>query len=121
LAQAKTLEELQEARWVLPETDMGYYRQLQLTMAAFYQAGPPPLRTDSVVCGLNMVLQSDYLTIVARAMYAPFHLEDKLCLLDIDSLPEAEFCVFYSQKSPLTFAARRFLELLRLKCQQYPW
>lgn len=121
LEQATTLAEVQDARWVFPETDMGYYRQLQMTMIDFYQSCQTPLRTDSVVCGLNMVLQADYLTVVARAMYAPFGLQDKLRLLDIDTLPDADFCVFYSQKSPLTFATRRFLELLRLKCQEYRW
>jgi len=121
LANATRLEELQDARWVLPETDMGYYQQLQLA-DGFYQAGSEtPVRTDSVVCGLNMVLQSDYLTIVARAMRAPFGLQEQLCLLNIDTLPQAEYCVLYSQKSPLTFAARRFLDLLRNQCQSYDW
>lgn len=122
LAGATTLEELQGARWVLPETDMGYYQQIQLSMNGFNApAGETPVRTDSVVCGLNMVLQSDYLTIVAKAMRAPFGLQDRLCLLNIDTLPEAEYCVLYSQKSPLTFAARRFLDLLRSHCQSYHW
>lgn len=122
LENATTLDALQDARWVLPETDMGYYQQLQLSMGTFYhQSAEMPVRTDSVVCGLNLVLQSDYLTIVARAMGSPFGLEDKLHLLPIDSLPQAEYCVLYSQKSPLTFAARRFLDLLRAHCQAYIW
>ncbi|WP_192938014.1 hypothetical protein [Rahnella sikkimica] len=54
-------------------------------------------------------------------MSAPFGLQDRLCLLNSDTLPEAEYCVLYSQKSPLTFAARRFLDLLRSQCQSYDW
>lgn len=122
LAGSTTLEELQDARWLLPETDMGYYQQIRVSLGGFHQpAAEMPVHTDSVVCGLNMVLQSDYLTIVARAMKAPFGLQDRLSVLNIDTLPQAEYCVLYSQKSPLTFAARRFLDLLRSQCHAYDW
>ena len=120
LAEATTFDALQNARWVLPETDMGYYQQLTVN-----ELLPPlaqtPLRTDSMISGLSLVLKSDYLTIVARAMQAPFGLQDQLCLLNIDSLPQAEYHVLYSQKSPLTFTARRLLDLLRQQCQTYHW
>lgn len=120
LAEATTFDALQNARWVLPETDMGYYQQL-----AVNELLPPlaetPVRTDSMISGLSLVLASDYLTIVARAMQAPFGLHNQLCMLNIDSLPQAEYHVLYSQKSPLTFAARRLLDLLRQHCQAYHW
>ena len=109
-----------EFQTLAPETDMGYYQQL-----AVNELLPPlaqtPLRTDSMISGLSLVLASDYLTIVARAMQAPFGLQDQLCMLNIDSLPQAEYHVLYSQKSPLTFAARRLLDLLRQHCQAYHW
>lgn len=122
LAQATSLDELREAKWLLPETDMGYYQQLQAVLGSFYQQLiHAPIRSDSVVCGLNMVMQTNYLTIVARAMNAPFNLHHQLVTLPIDSLPQAQYCVLYSQKSPLTVTARRFLDLLRLHCQRHPW
>ncbi|WP_337263945.1 MULTISPECIES: LysR substrate-binding domain-containing protein [unclassified Serratia (in: enterobacteria)] len=122
LAQATTLHELHEAKWLLPETDMGYYQQLQTLLGNFYQQlSQRPIRSDSAVCGLNMVLKADYLTIVARAMNTPFYLHQELVALPIDDLPQAQYCVLYSQKSPLTVTARRFLDLLRSHCQHYPW
>ncbi|WP_431224677.1 LysR substrate-binding domain-containing protein [Serratia sp. L9] len=122
LGQATSLDELCEAKWLLPETDMGYYQQLQSVLGSFYQQLiHAPIRSDSVVCGLNMVMQTNYLTIVARAMSAPFNLQHQLVTLPIDSLPQAQYCVLYSQKSPLTVTARRFLDLLRLHCQRYAW
>lgn len=122
LAQATSLDDLREAKWLLPETDMGYYQQLQSVLGSFYQQLiHAPIRSDSVVCGLNMVMQSNYLTIVARAMSTPFNLQHELVTLPIDSLPQAQYCVLYSQKSPLTVTARRFLDLLRLHCQRYAW
>jgi len=122
LAQATSLDELHGAKWLLPETDMGYYQQLQTVLGSFYQQlTNKPIRTDSAVCGLNMVLEADYLTIVARAMNTPFHLQQKLVTLPIDSLPQAQYCVLHSQKSPLTITARRFLHLLSNHCQRYRW
>lgn len=122
LAQATSLDELREAKWLLPETNMGYYQQLQSVLSTFYQQlTTTPIRSDSVVCGLNMVLEANYLTIVARAMRAPPYLQQQLVVLPIDSLPQAQYCVLYSQKSPLTITARRFLDLLRDHCQRYRW
>ncbi|MFC0227809.1 LysR substrate-binding domain-containing protein [Serratia aquatilis] len=122
LAQAKSLDELREAKLVLPETDMGYYQQLQSVLGTFYQQLPhTPIRSDSVAYGLSMVLEAGYLTIVARAMATPLYLQHKLVALPIDCLPQAQYCVLYSQKSPLTITARRFLDLLRTYCQRYRW
>lgn len=122
LAQATSLDELREAKWLLPETDMGYYQQLRAVLGTFYQQlSRSPIRSDSVTCGLNMVLEADYLTIVARAMSAPFYLQRRLVALPINTLPQAQYCVLYSQKSPLTVTARRFLDLLRAHCLRYPW
>lgn len=66
LAEATSLSELRRAKWLLPEANIGYYQQLQDELNEFYgQMHEAPIRTDSVICGLNMVLHSDYLTIVA--------------------------------------------------------
>jgi LysR family tdc operon transcriptional activator len=122
LAQATSLDDLRQAKWLLPETDMGYYHQLQSVLGNFYQQlTHAPIRSDSVVCGLNMVLETDCLTIVARAMSNPFSLRGKLAILPIDTLPQAQYGVLYSQKSPMTVTARRFLDLLRTHCQRYSW
>lgn len=77
LANESDLMALRRAKWLLPESPMGYYQQLQNELIHFYrQVAITPLRTDSVITGLNMVLESDYLTIVARAMSHPLQLGD---------------------------------------------
>ncbi len=101
---------------------MGYYQQLQNELIHFYrQVSITPLRTDSVIVGLQMVLESDYLTIVARAMSQPLQLGDKLVTLPVSTLPAAQYCAVWSQKSALTANARLFLNRLRSACQRYAW
>ncbi|MCT4705892.1 LysR substrate-binding domain-containing protein [Enterobacteriaceae bacterium H11S18] len=122
LEQATSLNDLRRAKWLLPETNVGYYQQLQDELNEFYgQIHEQPVWTESIVCGLNMVLQSDYLTVVARAMSMPLNLQDKISVLPITTLPSAQYCVAWSQKSALTETARQFLLSLRQACQGYNW
>jgi LysR family tdc operon transcriptional activator len=122
LAQATSLSELTEASWLLPETDMGYYQHLAILLEQHgCHAVKSPIRTDSLIGGLMMILNADYLTVVGDAMATPFYLEDRLCRLPINTLPAAQYCLVYSQKTPLTLTARRFLDLLRIHCQRYAW
>lgn len=122
LAHESDLLALRKARWLLPESPMGYYQQLQNELIHFYrQVSITPLRTDSVIVGLQMVLESDYLTIVARAMNQPLQLGEKLVTLPVSTLPAAQYCAVWSQKSALTANARLFLNRLRSACQRYAW
>ncbi|MEL4014581.1 LysR substrate-binding domain-containing protein [Dryocola clanedunensis] len=122
LEQASSVNDLRRAKWLLPETNVGYYQQLQDELNEFYgQIHEEPVWTESIVCGLNMVLESDYLTVVARAMSMPLHLQDRISVLPISTLPSAQYCVAWSQKSALTETARQFLLALRQACQGYKW
>lgn len=122
LAGVSDLLELRRAKWLLPESPMGYYQQLQNELAHFYrQLTFTPLRTDSVITGLNMVLKSDYLTVVAHAMSEPLGLEDKLVKLPLSTLPAAQYCAVWSHKSALTANTQQFLNQLRSACQRYAW
>ena len=122
LAQSHDLLALREAKWLLPESTEGYYHHLQNELMSFYrQIASTPLRTDSVITGLNMVLTADYLTVVARAMLNPLQLGEQLVALPVAQLPSAQYCVVWSQKSAMTTNARQFLALLREACQRYMW
>jgi LysR family tdc operon transcriptional activator len=122
LAEATDLMALRQAKWLLPESSMGYYQQLQNELSHFYrQVEVTPLRTDSVITGLNMVLSADYLTVVARAMCQPLRLDDKLVALPITQLPSAQYCAVWSQKSAMTTNARQFLIRLREACRGFSW
>lgn len=78
---------LRKAKWLLPESPMGYYQHLQNKLLHFYrQVSITPLRTDSVFVAFQMVLESDYLTIIARAMNQSLQLGDKIATLPISTL-----------------------------------
>ena len=122
LQNVTTFSELRRAKWVFPDAHPGYYQQLQDELTEFYRGlYEEPVWTESVISGLNMVLASDYLTVVARAMSNPFNLGERLSVLPIDNLPSAQYCVAWSQKSALTEAAREFLLALRAACREYRW
>lgn len=113
---------LRKAKWLLPESPMGYYQHLQNKLLHFYrQVSITPLRTDSVFVAFQMVLESDYLTIIARAMNQSLQLGDKIATLPISTLPAAQYCAVWSQKSALTQNANLFLNHLRSECQRYAW
>ena len=61
------------------------------------------------------------LTIVARAMSQPLQLEGKIVTLPVSTLPAAQYCAVWSQKSALTANAQQFLSRLRQACQGYSW
>lgn len=118
LANVSDLLALTRAKWLLPESTMGYYQQLQNELRYFYhQVEITPMRTDSVITGLQMMYKSDYLTVVARAMCEPM----RLVALPITQLPAAQYCAVWSQKSAMTTNARQFLMRLRDACRQFSW
>lgn len=122
LSRSSTFGELLEAKWILPKTDMGYYQQVQLEWSELYQhLITPAVHTDSFISGMNMVLETGYLVVVARAMVRSIWFQQQLAILPINNLPQAKYCVLWSQKSPLTNTARRFLDLLRDHCTRYNW
>lgn len=122
LENATSISELHRAKWLLPETKVGYYQQLSDELNDFYRKiYHEPIWTESVICALNMVLKSDYLTIVARAMSMPLYLEEKISVLPVDTLPSAQYCVAWSQKSALTETARQFVLSLREASLKYQW
>lgn len=118
LAEVRDLMALKRAKWLLPESSMGYYQQLQNELRYFYhQVEITPLRSDSVITGLQLMRKADYLTVVARAMCEPM----QLVALPVDQLPAAQYCAVWSQKSAMTTNARQFLVRMRDVCRQFSW
>lgn len=118
LAEVSDLMALKRAKWLLPESSMGYYQQLQNELRYFYhQVEIAPLRSDSVITGLQLMRKADYLTVVARAMCEPM----QLVALPIGQLPAAQYCAVWSQKSAMTTNARQFLIRMRDACRQFSW
>ncbi|MCZ4059987.1 LysR substrate-binding domain-containing protein [Pantoea sp. LMR881] len=116
----RSFDQLRDQRWIIPETEMGYYPLLSEYMADFYPSlTTPPLRTDSVVCGLRLVLEADFLAVVAQPMARSFGSE--VTILNLSAIPEAHYGVIWPKKSPLTLSSQRFLNLLRQRCDKYEW
>lgn len=123
LEHCTSLVQLQEAKWFLPATVMGYYKGLESLLDNLYQGLTyAPIRSDSMVTALNLILKSDYLTIVAKDTIPALDINNQLCMIPIeDDLPRASYSLIYLRKLPLTLAAKRFIDLLRWECQNYRW
>lgn len=117
------LEQLKDANWLVPATDMGYYQQLQQFLDNSHtQLASTPLSTDSVICGLNLVLNSDYLIIIAKSMSKPLMLGEHFAeIILTTSLPCATYSLIYPRNIPLTLTANRMIKILRWHCQKTNW
>ncbi|VEJ53225.1 LysR substrate-binding domain-containing protein [Pragia fontium] len=123
LEKCTNVAQLLEAKWFLPATSMGYYKGLESLFSNLYQAlHHAPIRSDSVVTALNLILNFDYLTIVASAMLPALDINNRLCMLPItEPLPQASYSLIYPRQRPLTLAAKRFTEVLHWESQQHSW
>ncbi len=119
LRHATNITQLGKANWLLPDDDMGYYQQLSQSLLQIApQSAHTILHGNSLLFGLTLVLSSDYLTLGSSAMLRLPFIRRMFCQLPILHLPSVEYSLLYSQKTPLTLTARRFIELIRYRCQQ---
>jgi len=119
LQHATSIAQLDQASWVLPDDDMGYYHKLSQSLLHITpQSEQPVLHSNSLLFGLTLVLSSDYLTLGAAAILRLPFIRHMFRQLPIPHLPSVEYSLLYSQKTPLTLTARRFIELVRQRCQQ---
>lgn len=119
LSNCTSLQELRKASWMLPETNMGYYKRLE---AYLWPIDGPLLRSDSVASILNMVLHGNHLSVIASASAKPLGISDQFCTLPIsDPLPEATYSLIYPRKAPLTETARLMIDVIRRHCKKFDW
>ncbi|WP_234418387.1 LysR substrate-binding domain-containing protein [Dongshaea marina] len=72
LSQCSTLRQLKQARWLMAQTDMGYYQSIGKQLACIdFKNHHDLIKTDSIVTILNLILHSDYIMILAKAMATP--------------------------------------------------
>lgn len=123
LAQATSWSQLAQARWVIPQTDMGYYHQLKQQLAPIYSSlENAPIFTDSMVCGFNLIVKQDYLCILARAMSEPFLMHNHFAIIPIkEFIPMATYSLIYSNETPLTQPAAQMIKILQWHCQNTNW
>ncbi len=121
-AMSRSIEELAQANWVLPETDMGYYNHINYELNEHALDLEKAIRTDSVITIFNLVEKSDFVTILAKAMAIPTGLENKMVEIDIDEkLPTAHYAiVWYKNRKPPSIM-HILVEFTKQHCQQVNW
>lgn len=123
LSHMQTLSDLQQAKWLLPETGMGYYHSLNQVLPFNLNDCPePPIFSDSSICITSLVLQQDYLTVLSLARVCQPHFREALCLLPIvEPLPYAHYHLIRLRKHPLSLPACSLINEVKWHCQHYNW
>ncbi len=123
LINSTSLKQLHDAKWFLPSTVMGYYKNLESWLVALYgELKHAPVRSDSSMLALQLILKSDFICVAARASLSAFDMEGKIKMMPItDPLPKADYSLIYPRKTPLTLSARRFIDVFRWECQNIDW
>ena len=124
LQNCSSLEQLAMAKWLLPETQMGYYHYIRSFIPFNHPDNPyAPVFTDSTVCIMNLVMNDDYLTILSQARLQEPRFKGVLSALPISEhlLPISQYGLIYPRKRPLTVAAQAMVEHFRRHCQLHNW
>ncbi|MFP2238531.1 transcriptional regulator TdcA [Pseudescherichia vulneris] len=108
-----TLEALQNEQWVLPQTDMGYYKELLSTFEKHHISTENIVKTDSVVTIYNLVLNANFLTVIPCDMTAPFGSNQFITLPVEDVLPIARYAAIWSKNYRIKKSASVLVELAK--------
>jgi len=108
-----TLESLQNEQWVLPHTEMGYYKELLATLQTHHISTENIVKTDSVVTIYNLVLNADFLTVIPCDMTTPFGSDQFITLPVKDILPVARYAAIWSKNYRLKKSASVLVDLAK--------
>lgn len=108
-----TLASLKNELWVLPQTEMGYYKELLTTFQKHNISTDNIVKTDSVVTIYNLVLSANFLTVIPCDMIAPFGSEQFITLPIADELPVAHYAAIWSRNYRIKKSASVLVELAK--------
>lgn len=116
LSGARSLEELQGARWIRPS--FSDHRDEADSEAMFERAGMPTpeivMHTRSMMMTLIAVTRSDLLTILPMQWLEFAHADHQIQAIDIENgLQAAPVCIVRRSDLPLTPLAERFCDMMR--------
>lgn len=121
LEKCTSFEQLKNAKWLFPETNMGYYNSLYNSPLIDFNKNKPVF-SDSSVCILNMVINDDYLTVLSKARLSQPEFKDILTPLPIkDSLPCAQYGMIYLRNHPLSLPAKNLIKIIKSHCDNFNW
>lgn len=123
LIQSTSLDELKHAKWLLPETNMGYYNNINKVIPFDFSSNEcAPVFSDSSVCIINMVANDDYLTILSKARISQPKFSEQLSSINIvEVLPDANYGLIRLRKHPLNLSACTLIKIIKYYCSEYNW
>lgn len=121
-SRARNLQELQEAKWVLPVTCFGYYNNLTEFLRRAGVNIDNAIRTDSISSIINLVSCADYVTVLAKPMGDGRN--KKLSLRPIrikEQLPSADYYLTWSKKYIPSRLLSEFMRIIKARCSVSVW
>lgn len=107
------LSSLENEQWVLPHTEMGYYKELLAILQKHHINPENIVKTDSVVTIYNLVLNADFLTVIPCDMTTPFG-SDQFKILPIkETLPLARYAAIWSRNYRIKKSASVLVDLAK--------
>lgn len=108
-----SLASLQNAQWVLPHTEMGYYKALLAILETHHVKPENIIKTDSVITIYNLVLNADFLTVIPCDMTTPFGSDQFMTLPVKETLPLARYAAIWSKNYRIKKSASVLVELAK--------
>lgn len=108
-----SLESLSNEQWVMPQTDMGYYKELLNILHHHRISTENIVKTDSVVTIYNLVLNAGFLTVIPKDMIAPFGSSQFTMLPVAEQLPVARYAAIWSKNYRIKKSASILVELAK--------
>ena len=122
LARAKSFSQLASAKWVLPETQFGYYHKLNDFLEGYGIDIRSAIRTDSISSILNLVTCANYLTILASPMGEGRNKKLALHKISVqERLPTADYYFVWSKKFIPSILLERFMAIIKERCTVNLW
>lgn len=121
-SRARSLQELQSAKWILPVTGFGYYHQLIPFLNENGINIDNAIRTDSISSIINLVSCADYITILARTMGEGRNKKMYLHSLNIkEKLPIADYYLTWSKRHLPSALLNDFINIIKERCSANSW
>ncbi|AFJ48663.1 putative transcriptional regulator [Shimwellia blattae DSM 4481 = NBRC 105725] len=121
-ARVKSIAELKSAKWVLPETSLGYYYNLNTFLKDHGIDVDSAIRTDSISSILNLVTCANYVTVLASPMGEGRN--KKLSLHEIaieEKMPVADYYFVWEKKSISSDLLDKFMAIIKDRCSVSAW
>ncbi|HFZ8995904.1 TPA: transcriptional regulator TdcA [Citrobacter freundii] len=108
-----TFAALKDEHWVLPHTEMGYYKDLLAILQKNHISSENITRTDSVITIYNLVMNANFLTVVPRDMVTPLGSDQFITLPVEDTLPLALYAAIWSKNYRVKKATAMLVDLAK--------